>query len=72
MPFELRMKVEEETGLWVGAIGFFVALFGAALASTIFPSAGYWIGLSGVLLGFVGMLLHFMRNWREIFHIHNE
>ncbi len=72
MPFDSRMKFDEKTGMLVGAVGFLIALFGALLAFTIFPSAGYWIALSGVLLGFVGMFLHFMRNWKEIFHIHNE
>ena len=66
------MKMNEETGAWLAGIGFLVGLFGVMLAFTVFPLAGYWIALSGAVLGFAGIFIHFMKNWREIFHIHHE
>ncbi|MGH6638683.1 MAG: hypothetical protein ACREBY_08790 [Polaromonas sp.] len=71
MSEKLRLidRITNETGVWLGAIGFFIALAGTVLAFVAMPSAGYWIGLVGALLGLAGIVLHFVMNWREIFRI---
>lgn len=60
-------RITPETGMWLGSIGFFVAIVGAGLAFIALPSIGYWIGLTGALMGLGGIVLHFVMNWREIF-----
>lgn len=62
-------RITPETGMWLGAFGFFVAIVGAGLAFIALPSIGYWIGLAGALMGLGGIVLHFVMNWREIFRV---
>lgn len=69
MRTKLTIKVDEYTGMRVGLVGLLLAFFGVALGFTILPNAGYWIGLSGALIVFVGIGMHWYKNWREIFHI---
>jgi hypothetical protein len=59
--------IDEYTGMRVGLVGLGVALLGAILAFTLLQTAGYWIGVIGLLIGFVGMVLHWAKNWRAIF-----
>jgi len=66
---KLISKVNEETGMWMGGIAFFIAMIGGVLAFTILPIVGGWIATAGILLGLLGMVIHFVKNWREIFHI---
>ena len=53
----------------IGLVGLVVALLGAALAFTVFPQAGYWIVVVGVLLGFVGAGVHWYKIWRRAFGV---
>lgn len=69
---KLITKVNERTGMLIGAIGFFIALIGAALAFTILPAAGGSIATVGILLGLLGGVVHFAKNWREIFHVDRQ
>jgi uncharacterized membrane protein len=66
---KLISKISEETGLWIAGLAFFVAMLGGVLAFTVSLPIGYWIGVTGALLGLVGIAMHFVRNWREIFNI---
>jgi len=66
---KLISKINEETGMWMGGIAFFIAMVGGLLAFTILPVVGGWIATAGILLGLVGMVIHFVKNWREIFHV---
>lgn len=63
------MKVTTETGIWVGLVGLFVALIGAAVAFTISLPVGYWIAAIGAILGVGGVILHLVKNWRVIFRV---
>jgi hypothetical protein len=72
MHSKLTSKVDEETGMKIGLVGFLVAMIGLTLAFTIFPRGGYWLGVSGALLGLLGGVTHFVKNWRSIFHVHRE
>jgi hypothetical protein len=63
---------KRETGARLGAYGFFIAIPGAILAFTGFENLGYWIGVTGALIGIGGIVLHFFVNWRKIFHINNQ
>lgn len=66
---KLIAKVSNETGIKVALVGFLVALAGVTLAFTLFPRLGYWLGVLGVLMGMLGAVLHFAKNWREIFFV---
>jgi hypothetical protein len=66
---KLIARITNETGLWFAAIGFLISMTGVALAFIALPSLGYWIGVAGALLAFVGIAMHFVMNWREIFHV---
>ncbi len=63
------LKIDDETGMRIGLAGLFVALVGTVLAFTVFPTGGYWIGVIGGLLGLLGMIIHFAKNWRSIFRV---
>lgn len=71
MPEKLKLieRITNETGLWFAAIGFLIALTGTALAFLAMPSVGYWIGVAGAFIGFLGIATHFVMNWREIFRV---
>ena len=71
MPKKLKLiaRITNETGLWLGGIGFLVGMAGAAIAFAAMPLTGYWIAVGGVLMGLFGILMHFVMNWREIFRI---
>jgi branched-subunit amino acid ABC-type transport system permease component len=60
---------KEETGARLGAYGFFIAIVGGVLAFSGFLAVGYWIGLTGALIGLGGIVTHFVMNWRTIFRI---
>ncbi|WP_093237911.1 hypothetical protein [Variovorax sp. EL159] len=61
--------INDETGARIAALGFFLALFGAALAFTFLPVGGYWIAVAGVVLGLAGIALHFVLHRQAIFRI---
>lgn len=63
------MKIDSETGMRIGVYGFFIAIIGAMIAIAALPTVGYWIGLSGAILGLIGIAIHFFKNWRGIFHV---
>jgi Flp pilus assembly protein TadB len=62
-------RLPAEAGIAVALIGFLVAAIGAALAFTALPSVGHLIGVAGALCGLIGVALHFVINWRTIFHV---
>lgn len=47
-------------GLKIGMIGFFAALAGYLVAVFLSMNAGYWLGLSGAIVGIIGILVHFV------------
>jgi hypothetical protein len=55
--------------MWVGVVALFVAVIGAALEFTVLPVIGARIATLGILLGMLGVVIHFVKNWREIFHV---
>lgn len=55
-----------------GLVGLALAAIGAALAFTVAPGAGYWLGVVGVLTSLFGVVLHWVKNWRRIFGVHHE
>lgn len=36
------------------------------------PVIGYWVAAVGMVLVFVGAALHFIKNWRAIFRMHQD
>ena len=66
---KLISKINQETGMWIGGIAFFIALIGGALAFTLLPVVGGWIATIGILFGLLGGVVHFVMNWREIFRV---
>lgn len=59
---------DNATGLKIAAAGFFVAIVGAALQFAGLELGGWVVNL-GILLGMVGVAMHFVVNWRKIFRI---
>jgi len=57
---------DETMGLKIAAAGFFVAIVGGILVFSG-KAFGGWIVDLGILLGLVGVALHFIKNWRTIF-----
>ena len=57
----------EHRGIALGLIGFFVMLAGLIASFTYFPKYGFFVVASGIGLGFFGVLLHFVLNWKRIF-----
>lgn len=66
---KLTSKINAETGMWMGGIAFVIAMIGGVLAFTVLPVVGGWIATAGIFLGLLGMVIHFVKNWREIFHV---
>jgi hypothetical protein len=56
----------------LGLVGFAVALVGACLFFTEFPRAGHWVVVVGVFTGLAGAVLHWVKNWRDIFGVRDD
>ncbi len=71
MPEKLRIvdRISPETGIFFAVVGLLIGLIGTALSFWIFPALGLWLCGIGMLFGFSGVILHFAKNWRSIFHI---
>lgn len=57
---------DETMGLKVAAVGFFIAIAGGTLVFSG-QAFGGWIVDLGILLSLLGVVLHFIKNWRSIF-----
>ncbi|HRH38016.1 MAG TPA: hypothetical protein PK760_06710 [Flavobacteriales bacterium] len=68
---KLISKVNKETGMWMGGIAFFIVMIGGILVFTLLPVVG-GIATAGIILGLLGMVIHFVKNWREIFHVERK
>ena len=60
-------RIDEESGIRCAVVGALIAFPGVGLAFWKFPNIGYWSAAFGGVLVFVGMVLHFVINWRTIF-----
>lgn len=69
---KLIAKIDEETGMWIGGIAFLIAMIGGLLAFTVLPEIGSWIARVGIFFGLLGMVIHFVKNWRSIFHVDHK
>lgn len=67
MSYRQVFRLDEYTGMRLGLLGLGVALVGTAFAFTFAPVVGYWIGVVGALTTLVGVVLHWLKNWRRIF-----
>jgi membrane protein implicated in regulation of membrane protease activity len=57
---------DDTRGMKIAAAGFFIAIPGGVMVFAGY-SIGGWIVDLGIFLGFVGVALHFIKNWRQIF-----
>ncbi|PNG56803.1 MULTISPECIES: hypothetical protein [unclassified Variovorax] len=62
----MTLWTDETMGLKIAAAGFFIAIVGGILVFSG-QAVGGWIVDGGILLGLVGVALHFIKNWRTIF-----
>jgi uncharacterized membrane protein len=65
-------RLTEETGIAVGLTGLGFALAGVSMGFLGLPTIGYWVAAFGMMLVFVGMALHFIKNWRSIFRLDQD
>ena len=57
---ESSVPSQKFIGLKIGMVGFFAALVGYLVAAFLSRNVGYWLGLSGAVVGIIGMLAHFV------------
>ncbi|HYE71054.1 MAG TPA: hypothetical protein VD932_05970 [Aquabacterium sp.] len=63
------LEVDRHFGIKLGIVGLFVAIVGLVLFFIGATGLGYWVASAGVAIGFGGGVVHFLRNWREIFRV---
>ncbi len=65
--FEKKLGIDSTDKKWRGlkicTVSFFMAFFGFVLVFLSLREIGYWVLVVGVLVGFIGMAIHF----REMF-----
>lgn len=62
----MTLWADETMGSKAAAVGFFIAIAGGILLFSG-QAFGGWIVDLGILLGLLGVVLHFIKNWRTIF-----
>lgn len=59
----------EELGLWIGGCAFLVAMAGGGLLFAAGSQVGKVLAIAGIVGGLIGVVLHFILNWRRILRL---
>jgi len=63
----MKIKLNEQSGMKLFLVSFFIALTGTFIAFTISPDIGWFIGIGGSTLGIISIIVHFIINKKSIF-----
>lgn len=64
---KLFFRRDEQIGIRCAVVSTLIAFLGVGLAFLALPSSEYGIAVSGGVLVFIGLVLHFAINWRTTF-----